>query len=100
MKAVRAHGVKDLRYEDVPDPVVTDDDVLIRVKAVGICGTDIEIYHGEMFYITGGLTALPLIPAKGLRISWATPAVKLPIAANFSDWISPLSNLFRSVISP
>jgi threonine dehydrogenase-like Zn-dependent dehydrogenase len=29
---------------------------------VGICGTDIELYDGTMFYITSGMTSLPLTP--------------------------------------
>jgi threonine dehydrogenase-like Zn-dependent dehydrogenase len=29
-----------LEYTDFPEPVVGDDDVLIRVKAWGICGSD------------------------------------------------------------
>lgn len=34
-------------YTDVPDPDVGDDDVLIRVKACGICGSDVHGYTGE-----------------------------------------------------
>jgi len=38
MKAVRFHktgGPKTLVYEDVPDPSLADDEVLIRVEAAG-----------------------------------------------------------------
>lgn len=41
MKALNLHGVNDLRYEDVPMPVRQADEVLLRVRAVGICGSDI-----------------------------------------------------------
>jgi L-iditol 2-dehydrogenase len=34
-------------YTDFPDPVVGDDDVLIRVKACGICGSDVHGYTGK-----------------------------------------------------
>jgi len=34
-------------YSDFPDPAVGDDDVLIRVKACGICGSDIHGSTGE-----------------------------------------------------
>ena len=40
MKAIRIHGPKDARYEDVPMPEPGLDDVLIKVKAVAICATD------------------------------------------------------------
>ena len=41
MKALNLHGVGDLRYEDVPLPERKQDEVLLRVRAVGICGSDI-----------------------------------------------------------
>jgi L-iditol 2-dehydrogenase len=34
-------------YSDFPEPVVGDDDVLIRVRACGICGSDVHGYTGE-----------------------------------------------------
>ncbi len=62
MKAIRLHGAKDARYEDVPDPKPGPDDVLIKVKAVAICGTDVELFDGTMFYITSGMAKYPFIP--------------------------------------
>ncbi|CAN5641666.1 zinc-dependent dehydrogenase [soil metagenome] len=40
MRAVRVHGPGDLRVERVPVPVPGAGDVLVRVRAVGICTTD------------------------------------------------------------
>ena len=34
-------------YTDVPDPTVGDDDVLVRVKACGICGSDVAGHTGK-----------------------------------------------------
>jgi len=34
-------------YTDVPDPVIGKQDVLIRVKACGICGSDVRGYMGK-----------------------------------------------------
>jgi L-iditol 2-dehydrogenase len=34
-------------YSDFPDPVAGDDDVLIRVKACGICGSDVHGFTGK-----------------------------------------------------
>ena len=47
MKTSRLHGPRDLRLEDVPEPVINQDEVLIRVRAMGICGSDLHIYTGE-----------------------------------------------------
>jgi L-iditol 2-dehydrogenase len=33
-------------YTDVPDPVVGDDDVLVRIRACGICGSDVAGHTG------------------------------------------------------
>ena len=61
MKAVRYHGPRDCRYEDVPDPQPGPDDVLVKVAAAGICATDIEVYDGVMFYFTSGMSRVPVI---------------------------------------
>ena len=42
MKVLRLHAVGDFRLHDEPIPVPEYDEVLIRVKAVGICGSDIH----------------------------------------------------------
>lgn len=62
VKAIRIHGPRDARYEDVPTPQPGPDDVLVKVRAVAICATDVELYEGVMFYITSGLTRYPFIP--------------------------------------
>ena len=53
------------RFEvrDVPVPEVKDDEVLIRVKSCGICGSDTHVYetNEEGYIIFSGLTKLPCI---------------------------------------
>jgi L-iditol 2-dehydrogenase len=41
MMACNLHGIGDLRFEEVPMPSFGKDEVLLRVKASGICGSDI-----------------------------------------------------------
>ena len=41
MKAWRLHGVNDIRYEDIDMPTALNDEVLVKVEAAGICGSDI-----------------------------------------------------------
>ena len=45
MKAARLYGPRDLRVEDVPRPEPQAGDLLIRVCAVGICGSDVHYYE-------------------------------------------------------
>lgn len=47
MKAIVVHAAKDLRLEDRPRPVPGPGQVLIRMQAGGICGSDLHYYqHG------------------------------------------------------
>jgi len=62
MKAFRIYGGHDARYEEVADPTIGPDDALIRVRAVAVCGTDLEIYQGTMFYYTSGMAHYPIVP--------------------------------------
>lgn len=41
MKAWVLHGINDFRMEMVKEPIPADDEVLVAVKAAGICGSDI-----------------------------------------------------------
>lgn len=47
MKSAVFYGKKDLRVEEHEKPVVGPEDVLIQVKACGVCGTDVHIYEGD-----------------------------------------------------
>lgn len=46
MKALVYTGANRLVFRDEPDPVPQADEVLVRVEAVGICGSDMHAYHG------------------------------------------------------
>lgn len=47
MKAVQVAGAEDLRIIDVEKPVIDEkNNVLVRMTAAGICGSDVGIYHG------------------------------------------------------
>ncbi|MDH3270530.1 MAG: alcohol dehydrogenase catalytic domain-containing protein [Gemmatimonadota bacterium] len=48
MKAITFQSVETLRFEDVPDAELVDDtDVLVGVRAAGICGSDLHPYFGR-----------------------------------------------------
>jgi L-iditol 2-dehydrogenase len=48
VKTMKGKGFIELK--DVPAPSIGDSEVLIDVKACGICGTDLHIYHDEFPY--------------------------------------------------
>ncbi len=48
------------RVEEVPDPVAEPGDVVVDVRRVGICGTDIELFSGRMPYLHSGRSWYPL----------------------------------------
>jgi 2-desacetyl-2-hydroxyethyl bacteriochlorophyllide A dehydrogenase len=62
MKAIRIYGPYDARYEEVPVKKPEAGEVVIKIRAVGLCGTDYELYTNEMVYIQEGLCKLPMIP--------------------------------------
>ncbi|TPW71002.1 zinc-dependent dehydrogenase [Schumannella sp. 10F1B-5-1] len=43
MRVARFHAPGDIRLETDPDPVASDDEVVIRVRACSTCGTDVKI---------------------------------------------------------
>jgi len=47
MKALVLEAYNKLVYKDFPDPVVADDEVLVKVEAVGICGSDVHGMDGS-----------------------------------------------------
>eukprot|EP01094_Clydonella_sp_ATCC50884_P022424 TRINITY_DN5137_c0_g1_i1.p1 TRINITY_DN5137_c0_g1~~TRINITY_DN5137_c0_g1_i1.p1 ORF type:complete len:348 (-),score=96.40 TRINITY_DN5137_c0_g1_i1:196-1239(-) len=43
------HGIDDLRLENVDLPILKENDVLVRVRSVGICGSDVHYWkHGRI----------------------------------------------------
>lgn len=56
MKALLLSEYRQLRVEDVPEPTIEPNEVLIRVKACGICGSDVHGYDG-----TSGRRIPPII---------------------------------------
>ena len=50
MNALVLEDVKKFELRDIPKPVVGEKDVLIRIGAVGICGTDLHIFFGLANY--------------------------------------------------
>ncbi len=50
MKALVLEDVEKLVVREVPEPSVSSREVLIQVRAVGLCGTDLHLYRGHGNY--------------------------------------------------
>lgn len=44
----------------VNEPVVGERDLLVEIERVGICGTDVEFFNGDMAYLASGHAKYPL----------------------------------------
>lgn len=94
MKAILIHsygGPEVLKYEDVPRPVLNDDDVLIRVHAAGVNPVDWKIRQGYF----EGMIPLPLIPGWDVAgvIEEKGPEVK---GLEIGDQIYSRPSIFRN----
>ena len=55
MRALTYHGSHDVRVETVADPVIlVDDDIILRVTATAICGSDLHLYRGKIPQVKDG----------------------------------------------
>lgn len=60
MRALVVTAPRQAEVQEVPAPVARPGELVVEVERVGICGTDIELYTGEMAYIEQGHTTFPL----------------------------------------
>jgi L-iditol 2-dehydrogenase len=89
MKALVLEEYNKLVYKDVPDPVIKSTEVLVRVKACGICGSDVHGLDGST-----GRRIPPLI--MGHEASGVIEA----IGSEVTDWKTGDRVTFDSTVYP
>ncbi|MED1437396.1 zinc-dependent dehydrogenase [Aeribacillus composti] len=47
MRVAIFHGPNELKLEEVKKPEINENEVLVKVKASAVCGTDVRIYEGK-----------------------------------------------------
>ncbi len=62
MRALVFTGPGRAEVRDVPDPRAGPGQVIVEVERVGVCGTDVELFTGEMSYLHTGAASYPLRP--------------------------------------
>ena len=60
MRAFVVTGPGEAGVQDVPPPVAAPGEVVVDVQRAGVCGTDVEIFTGEMAYLHDGHAAYPM----------------------------------------
>jgi threonine dehydrogenase-like Zn-dependent dehydrogenase len=81
VRALVLTGPGNAEVQDVHPPVAGHGEVVVDVERVGVCGTDMELFSGEMSYLHTGRSWYPLRPGhewcgrvsavgEGTEVSW------------------------------
>lgn len=87
MKAAQILQPGEMNIIDIPCPEPAPDEVLIRVMASGICGTDIHIFRGEYL---GGYPVIPghefsgTVEAVGSQVTRFAPGDRVAVEPNIA----------------
>jgi threonine dehydrogenase-like Zn-dependent dehydrogenase len=89
MKALTFHGRRDVRVDDVPDPVIEEPtDAIIRVTSTAICGSDLHLYEVlGMFIDEGdvlGHEPMGIVEEVGSDVEHVKPGDRVVIPFNIS----------------
>jgi len=70
-----------IEFRDVPTPEPGENEVLIKVKRIGVCGSDVHVYHGEHPYtsypVVQGHEFSGEVVAVGSRVENVKPGQKV-----------------------
>jgi 2-desacetyl-2-hydroxyethyl bacteriochlorophyllide A dehydrogenase len=94
MKALVLEKYNELVYKDVPDPVIKSDEVLVKVMACGICGSDVHGLDGSTGRrippVIMGHEASGLIVKTGTDVSGWKPGDRV----TFDSTVYPLNDWY------
>ncbi|MEO0074511.1 MAG: alcohol dehydrogenase catalytic domain-containing protein [candidate division WOR-3 bacterium] len=96
MKAiVKTKPEKGAELIEVPIPTIKDDEVLVQVKAVGICGTDVHIYNWDSWSQNRiGIKKLPQI--MGHEMCGIVTAIGKNVkGVSIGDYVSAETHIFN-----
>ncbi len=87
MKAARIIQPGQMEFIDIAPPEPAEDEVLVRVMASGICGTDIHIFRGEYmgdYPVIPGHEFAGVVEAVGKAVTRFTPGDRVAIEPNIA----------------
>jgi threonine dehydrogenase-like Zn-dependent dehydrogenase len=82
MRAYALTGPSEGSVQEVPVPVAASGEVVVAVERVGLCGTDVEFFSGEMAYLHQGHASYPM----RLGHEWAGTVARVGAGVN-PDWV-------------
>ncbi len=62
MQALLITAPGEAEVADVPAPRAHGGEVVVEVERAGVCGTDVELFHGTLSYVRDGFTTFPIRP--------------------------------------
>jgi len=89
MKAARLYGQGDIRVEEIKIPEINEDEVLLKVKAAYICGTDVRFFKNGKPGIDAdnprvlGHEFSGIIDKVGSKVSGYIPGMRVAVAPNY-----------------
>ncbi|MDA3821900.1 MAG: alcohol dehydrogenase catalytic domain-containing protein [Bacteroidales bacterium] len=95
MKSARLYGIEDIRVEDIPVPEINENEVLLRVKASFICGTDVRFYNsgipGDSDHpLVAGHEIAGVIEKIGDKVTGYRPGMRVAVAPNYGCGVCDL----------
>src|SRR5437868_10855745 len=89
MKAVTWQGKRDVRVDNVADPIIKEPtDILVRVTTTGICGSDLHLYEVLGPFLSPGDVLghepMGIVEAVGSDVSHIKPGDRVVVPFNIS----------------
>jgi threonine dehydrogenase-like Zn-dependent dehydrogenase len=89
MKALTWHGRRDVRVEEVPDPMIKEPtDAIVRITSSGICGSDLHLYEVLSPFMTEGdilgHEPMGIVEETGANVTHVVPGDRVVIPFNIS----------------
>ena len=72
-----------IEFREIPVPEIGENEVLIKIMKIGVCGSDIHVYHGEhpftSYPVTQGHEVSGEVVKTGTAVSGIKPGQKVTI---------------------
>lgn len=67
----------EIQFKEIPIPKIEPGQVLLRIKRIGVCGSDVHVYHGQHPYVKYPLTQGHEVSAEIVSLSEEVTGLKI-----------------------